>query len=438
MTALRPRFVQARKTTLQSSITDTETGSIVLKSLVDIYGNQLAITDFVPLLYLTIDPAGANEEVISCSGFTVNADGTVTLDTGIVRGLAVKYAYGAGGTAHDHAAGVVAVISDQPQLVEAILAYVEDVAISGSPNASQTSKGIMEVATAAEITAGTSTGSTGALLAISPDQLVLSIYGTRLPSADEKAALAGDVGSPSVSNKYLTEQTTKVPPVGIISPYAGFAAPSGWLLADGTAVSRSTYAALFALLNPSLGTATMSIATPAVVSLTTHGLVLDDIIYFTTTGALPTGVTANTRYYVIAGGLTADAFEFSASKGGAAVNTSGSQSGVHTLHRSPYGVGDGSTTFNVPNLKGSVPVGRDSTQTEFNAVGETGGEKTHQLTVPEMPSHNHTGSSGNSGGGTKILAAGGSSATYTSDSTGGDGAHNNLQPYIALNYIIKT
>jgi len=51
---------------------------------------------------------------------------------------------------------------------------------------------------------------------------------------------------------------------------------------------------------------------------------------FTTTGALPTGITAGTTYYVIAAGLTANAFEVSATRGGSAVNTSGSQSGTHT------------------------------------------------------------------------------------------------------------
>lgn len=42
-----------------------------------------------------------------------------------------------------------------------------------------------------------------------------------------------------------------------------------------------------------------------------------------------------------------------------------------------YGVGNGSTTFNLPNLKGKVPVGYDATQDEFNDLGETGGAKTH-------------------------------------------------------------
>ena len=80
-------------------------------------------------------------------------------------------------------------------------------------------------------------------------------------------------------------------------------------------------------------TATMTIASPAVVTLTGHGLAAGDAIYFTTTGALPTGVTANTTYFVISTGLAADSFQFSATSEGSAVNTSGTQSGTHTLYR---------------------------------------------------------------------------------------------------------
>ena len=79
------------------------------------------------------------------------------------------------------------------------------------------------------------------------------------------------------------------------------------------------------------GTITVSIASPAVFTKTSHGLSAGSIVYFTTTGALPTGLTVNTPYYVIAAGLTANNFEVSASPGGSAVNISGTQSGTHTL-----------------------------------------------------------------------------------------------------------
>ena len=76
---------------------------------------------------------------------------------------------------------------------------------------------------------------------------------------------------------------------------------------------------------------TITIATPGVVSWTGHDFVAGDQVVFQTTGALPTGLTAGTTYFVIAAGLTPGvSFQVSASAGGAAVNTSGSQSGVHT------------------------------------------------------------------------------------------------------------
>ncbi len=91
----------------------------------------------------------------------------------------------------------------------------------------------------------------------------------------------------------------------------------------------------------SLSTATITIATPAVVTNTAHGLIAADSFQFTTTGALPTGMSASTTYYVIAAGLTANTFQFSLTVGGAAINTSGTQSGVHTLFRlTPFAVVD--------------------------------------------------------------------------------------------------
>jgi hypothetical protein len=74
---------------------------------------------------------------------------------------------------------------------------------------------------------------------------------------------------------------------------------------------------------------TMTIASPGVVTRNAHGYAAGQPIVFSTSGALPTGVTAGTTYFVIAAGLTANTFQFSTTVGGAAVNTSGAQSGTH-------------------------------------------------------------------------------------------------------------
>ncbi len=82
---------------------------------------------------------------------------------------------------------------------------------------------------------------------------------------------------------------------------------------------------------PPIGTFTVTLASPAIFSKTAHGLAAGDKVTFTTTGALPTGLTAGTTYFVISAGLAADAFEVSATDGGSAVITTGSQSGTHSM-----------------------------------------------------------------------------------------------------------
>jgi hypothetical protein len=86
-------------------------------------------------------------------------------------------------------------------------------------------------------------------------------------------------------------------------------------------------------INISVGAVTVTIASPAVFSLTAHGLAAGDIVYLNTTGSLPTGLSVDTPYYVMSAGLTANAFQVSTTIDGSAVNTSGSQSGTHTLFK---------------------------------------------------------------------------------------------------------
>ena len=85
---------------------------------------------------------------------------------------------------------------------------------------------------------------------------------------------------------------------------------------------------------------------------------------------------------------------------------------------------------------GKVPVGIDSSDTDFDTAEETGGAKTHTLTESEIPSHTHTLSIqgiyqifGGGGGFRTRYEPGG---TTTTASTGGGQPHNNLQPYIVV------
>jgi microcystin-dependent protein len=176
-------------------------------------------------------------------------------------------------------------------------------------------------------------------------------------------------------------------PTGVVMPFAGANSPDGWLLCYGQAVSRTDYSGLFSVI----------------------------------------GTT--------------------------------------------YGTGDGSTTFNLPDMRGRIAAGKDDmggtaasrlTSTTITSgattLGNSGGGQTHTLSTTEMPSHTHVQDShghqflGKYGGSTTIsstLSAPGSANVYgldnsyiggttaTNQNTGGGGAHNNVQPTIVLNYIIK-
>jgi prepilin-type N-terminal cleavage/methylation domain-containing protein len=128
-----------------------------------------------------------------------------------------------------------------------------------------------------------------------------------------------------------------------------------------------------------------------------------------------------------------------------------------------YGVGDGSTTFNLPDSRGRASVNLSPSDAEFNTMGEKYGTKVETITITTMPSHTHvqdahnhisgfagvnvngsygvsTSGSGNitSQGGTDTANhANTSSATATNQYTGGDGSHNNIQPSIVKLSAIK-
>lgn len=210
------------------------------------------------------------------------------------------------------------------------------------------------------------------------------------PGGQNILAASGDTfvvvfDSSSNARIYSYQRAAAAPqavPIGFVGDYAGSTAPSFWLLCYGQAISRTTYATLFA-----------------------------------------------------------------------AISTN-------------FGVGDGSTTFNLPDCRGRATSGKDdmggtsanrltnqSGGLDGDTLGATGGAETHTLTTAEMPAHTHTDTKkmqNNAAGSdngifNKLLvddtstSSGGitnQTTPTTSSSTGGGGAHNNVQPTIILNKII--
>jgi microcystin-dependent protein len=256
-------------------------------------------------------------------------------------------------------------------------------------------------------------------------------------------------------------------PIGTTIEWDGIALPAGFLWTDGAAVSRSTYGLLLAALTAA-ATVTISNASPGVITHNAHGRVAGDKVSFETTGGLPAGLSVGANYFVSATGLTTNTYQISASQGGASVNTSSAGSGTQTERFCPHGCGDGSTTFNVPDKRTSISIGKDSfgggsaagrvtiggSGVYANALGSRGGAETVTLTTAQMPVHNHAvndpghahtvgtgdGNSGGSGADGNVSSSfqTGSAVTgITVNNTGGGGPHPNIPPVYVVNKCIR-
>lgn len=430
-----PTIVALFESSLASKITSSAT-TMTLVSATDKQGNSLSGS-----YAFIVDEGSSNEEFVRCTvaGTALSACTrglSVTDGKTSVTALKFEHRRGASVKITDHpqvalltqalngqqgipntlyysTALVPAVASNSLAQWDYIKAYADGLANTGAANATTIVQGLVELGTFAEIASGTTYGATGAALVLTSKDLVNSklsnhsFFGATGDSDSYAITVSGvaslsagmeftfiasdsnignatinvnglgalnllrqdgttladqDVGPQSVVKAVYTASTFRLldrieMPVGAISAYASISAPNGWLKADGSAVSRTTYARLFKLLG--------------------------------------------TR----------------------------------------YGTGDGSTTFNVPQLgnRNIIGISTNVASASFGTLGNVGGQASHSMTIGELVPHTHTYTGAQSEGSSALNsgAFGVAGSQISVDSTGGGQKFSLMDPYIVLQYIIK-
>lgn len=374
--------------------------TVYLSTIKSLTGETMTTADFAIFGRgtLTIDPLSTNS--VEYATFTA-VDGTNIAVTGVNRNASSDSTGNATQTAPYHPVGTLCIISFGVQNLVDLVNYVATVV----------------------------TGTTGTA--------------TNLVAGSSKLSVA----AASPSNPIVVGQNDPILfQPGMIIGYGTASAPTGWLLCDGSAVSRSTYANLFTVISTTWGSgdgsttfnvpdyrsrllvgsgtgtkvATFASRSSNVITVTGLSNVANNefqtgqaVTYHTTSGVM-TGLTNDTVYYVVrTGNLT---FSLATTLGNA------QNASVISLSSD----GSGTQTFTLALTA--------------RTLGNTGGEENHAMSLTELLGHTHpyivngNGSSGAYPAGTQVVGL----TPVNTSSVGGNAAMNIMNPFGTANYIIKT
>jgi microcystin-dependent protein len=213
-------------------------------------------------------------------------------------------------------------------------------------------------------------------------------------------------------------------PVGTIIQSILETAPSGFLLCDGAEYLFSDYLDLFSALPIKTNTITFTIASPCVVTWNSHGLATGQSIQFSTTGTLPTFSVFQAVYYIRK--IDSNTFHLYTTLSNAMninsttgrIDTSGTQSGIHTGESYLYGNGNGTTTFNIPDLRGASPRGAGTSTGYIEPSILTLGEKTDDQSQSHIHDSVSNATSVVSNQGAGLAMSGGGSLNQNGSVTG--------------------
>ena len=449
-----------------SSIGDTV---LNLKSFKDILGVVLTMANFGTIGYGTLEPGnGTQEEQISFSGVTQNSDGTAQL-TGVKHVLFKSPFTETSGMTITHPGSVVFVISNTSGYENTLLStggtqtvsgkkifpsddvsnagivadtdtaiatafvtlgQLSRTASSGASNASTTVKGIVQEATQTQIDARTASGSTLARLYVNP-------------STQRSTLISDEVDDSGSSTAYVI---TPVPAITAYTKGQRFTT----LIGNANTTTTPT-------LNVS-GVGAKTIKKNGTLALAVGDLpagAMVEFIYDGTNMQVLSGLNSEpTGSMKLWGASSAPAGYVLGD--GSAISRTGANAALFAVYGTTYGSGNGTTTFNVPDFRGRVPVGV-GTGTGGGASGTgapTGGsaltavslgtwkgEESHTMTTAELVAHTHTvptnTASSNVGSQSVPQSVSAANSSVTSASEGGSTAFNVIQPVMGVNIIIK-